>query len=68
MAVDAPPVLNKLWDAVVDVTAQLKFDALHKDKLTFPSHPDIKIMDHKNRQRVIFVFWVALSFPSQRSA
>lgn len=35
---DAQSVPNEQWDFVFAVTVQLKFDALHKDKLTFPSH------------------------------
>lgn len=41
MALDAESILNKQRDPVFAVTVQLKFDALHKDKLTFPSHAGI---------------------------
>lgn len=38
VALDAQSALNEQRDLVFAVTVQLKFDALHKDKLTFPSH------------------------------
>lgn len=41
MALDAQSVLNEQWHLAFAVTVQLKFDVLHKDKLTFLSHTGI---------------------------